>query len=79
MSTTAVLADHDIVSDFMSVLAAHRHLHTAEQQEDGRWKVRRTSTAPVELLAGDQVEELVMEHLIAAFAAHGLASEDLDF
>ncbi|MFF2657326.1 hypothetical protein ACFVUH_08165 [Kitasatospora sp. NPDC058032] len=79
MSTTAVLADHDIVSDFMHVLADHCHLHTAEQQEDGRWKVRRTGTAPVEVLAGDQVEELVMEHLIAAFAAHGLADDSLDF
>ncbi|MFC9331421.1 hypothetical protein [Kitasatospora sp. NPDC057015] len=77
--STAVLADRDIVSDFMTVLTSHRHLHTAEQVGDGRWRVRRTGSSPTELLSGDQVEELVMDHLIAAFAAHGLADDSLDF
>ncbi|MFJ4676917.1 hypothetical protein [Kitasatospora sp. NPDC088783] len=78
MSTT-VLTDQDIVSDFMTVLVAHRHLHTAEQLGDGRWRVRRTGTGRPEFLTADQVEELVMDHVIGAFAARGLADTDADF
>ncbi|GJF32602.1 hypothetical protein KNE206_53020 [Kitasatospora sp. NE20-6] len=72
-----VLAAHDIVSDFMVVLTRHRYIISAESAGDGCWKVRRTGTSPVELLTSGQVEELVMDHLISAFAAQGLS--DLDF
>ncbi|WP_395297253.1 hypothetical protein ACF9IK_30310 [Kitasatospora hibisci] len=75
MSTT-VLADRDIVADFVAVLARHHHLHSAEPLGDGRWKVRRTVGGALEILSSEQTEELVMDHLIAAFAARGLASDD---
>ncbi|KQV20897.1 MULTISPECIES: hypothetical protein [unclassified Kitasatospora] len=73
MSTT-VLADRDIVADFVAVLAQHRHVHSAEPLGDGRWKVRRRCATSAEILTSEQTEELVMDHLIAAFAARGLAS-----
>ncbi|MGW3228664.1 hypothetical protein [Kitasatospora sp. NPDC001095] len=75
MSTT-VLADRDIVADFMAVLARHHHVHSAQSLGDGRWKVRRTVGGPVEILSGGQTEELVMDHLISALAARGLAGDD---
>ncbi|GAA2266949.1 hypothetical protein GCM10010430_60110 [Kitasatospora cystarginea] len=74
--STAVLADRDIVADFVAVLAHHRHLHSAEPLGDGRWRVRRTGTGSAEILSSDQTEEMVMDHLIAAFAARGLANPD---
>ncbi|GLW58713.1 hypothetical protein [Kitasatospora phosalacinea] len=77
--STAVLADQDIVSDFMTVLVAHRHLQAAAQLGGGRWRVRRTGTGQGEVLTADQVEELVMDHVISAFAARGLADADADF
>ncbi|MFD0561824.1 hypothetical protein ACFQ2M_07090 [Kitasatospora saccharophila] len=77
--STAVIADRDIVSDFVTVLVTHRHLHTAEQLGGGRWRVRRTGSERPELLTADQVEELVMDHVISAFAARGLADAGADF
>ncbi|MFD7645986.1 hypothetical protein ACFV4P_35735 [Kitasatospora sp. NPDC059795] len=77
--STAVLSNRDIVSDFMSVLVAHHRLHTAEQAGNGRWRVRRTGACQAELLTVDQVEELVMDHLISVFAARGLTDVGTDF
>ncbi|MFD0264961.1 hypothetical protein ACFVH7_42655 [Kitasatospora indigofera] len=76
MSNT-VLADSDIVSDFMAVFVRHGHLHSAEPADSGGWSVRRTSSTRPTTLTSEQIEELVMDHLITAFAARGLAA-DLD-
>ncbi|MFB7677053.1 hypothetical protein ACFC26_37190 [Kitasatospora purpeofusca] len=76
---SSVLADRDIVSDFITVLTAHGRIHACEEVGDGRWKIRRTTSGPAEVLSSEAVEELLMDHLIAAVAARGLASEDLDF
>ncbi|MFJ9446468.1 hypothetical protein ACIRRH_32100 [Kitasatospora sp. NPDC101235] len=73
MSTT-VLADHDLVADFVAVLVRHRHIGSARPLGDGRWEVRRSGEGPAETLSSEQAEELVMDHLISEFAARGLAS-----
>ncbi|MGW3183236.1 hypothetical protein ACWDD9_28570 [Kitasatospora sp. NPDC001119] len=75
MSTT-VLADRDLVADFMAVLVRHHHIHRAQLLGDGRWEVRRSAGGPVETLNGEQAEKVVMDHLISEFAARGLASGD---
>ncbi|MER7701578.1 hypothetical protein ABTX81_01580 [Kitasatospora sp. NPDC097605] len=75
MSAT-VLADRDLVADFVAVLVRHDHIRSARPLGDGRWEVRRSVEGPVETLSGEQTEELVMDHLISEFAARGLASGD---
>ncbi|MFF2545155.1 hypothetical protein ACFVUY_21640 [Kitasatospora sp. NPDC058063] len=75
MSTT-VLADRNLVADFMAVLVRHHHISSAQLLGNGRWEVRRSADGPVEPLSGEQAEKLVMDHLISEFAARGLASGD---
>ncbi|MFJ7279828.1 hypothetical protein [Kitasatospora sp. NPDC098663] len=71
-----VLADRDIVGDFLAVLARYHHVQSAEPLGDGRWRVRRTVGGADEVLNSEQTEELVMDHLIGALAARGLAADD---
>ncbi|MFE4516364.1 hypothetical protein ACFRMQ_19460 [Kitasatospora sp. NPDC056783] len=75
MSTT-VLADRDLVADFMAVLVRHYHISSAQMLGDGQWEVRRSAGGPVETLSSEQAEKLVMDHLISEFVACGLASDD---
>ncbi|MFF2041901.1 hypothetical protein ACFVVX_15845 [Kitasatospora sp. NPDC058170] len=72
----AVFADTDLVGDFLTVLASRGHIHSATLAGDGRWTVRRTANSQAQSLTSDQVEELVMDHLVVAFAARGLANDD---
>ncbi|MCX4758710.1 hypothetical protein [Kitasatospora purpeofusca] len=74
--SNAVLADTDLVADFLTVLASRGHLHSATPAGEGRWTVRRTANSQAQQLTSDQVEELVMDHLAVAFAARGLTNDD---
>ncbi|MFF2956990.1 hypothetical protein ACFVVU_37325 [Kitasatospora sp. NPDC057965] len=74
--SNAVLADLDLLSDFMAVLVRHGHIHDADAIGHGRWAVRHSAGGPKTPLSAEQVEELVMDHLISALAARGLANDD---
>ncbi|MGW2539538.1 hypothetical protein ACWC5I_01350 [Kitasatospora sp. NPDC001574] len=74
--SNAVLADTDLVADFLTVLANRGHIHSATPEGNGAWTVRRTASGRAQRLTSDQVEELVMDHLAVAFAARGLANGD---